>query len=145
MQIKDQVIGGYWRREWHWPRTVRAGLRATGARGIVVADLDEAGATHVAQQIGGLAVRTDVSKADDLKRLVAAATEKFGPIDLFCSNAGIETGGGIDAAEDLWQKIWSRERDVARLRRTGRVARDARARQRVPCCKPPRPPGCSRS
>ncbi len=79
---------------------------AEGARGVVVADLDAVAASGVAREIGGLAVRTDVSVPADLQALVAAAEQKFGTIDLFCSNAGIETGGGLDAPDEAWQRIW---------------------------------------
>ena len=41
------------------------------------------------------------------RRCVAQVTQRFGQIDLFCSNAGIETGGGIDAPDEAWQRIWS--------------------------------------
>ncbi len=79
---------------------------AEGARGVVVADLDGASAGHVADSIGGLAVTVDVGKEADVRQLVAAAEEKFGPIDLFCSNAGIALGGGVEAPNSDWQKIW---------------------------------------
>jgi len=105
MQIKDQVVvvtGGA-----HGiGRAMCRRFAAEGARGVVVADLDGAAAGEVAQEIGGLAVRTDVSVATDLQMLVAKAEQKFGPVDLFCSNAGIETGGSIDAPDDAWQRIW---------------------------------------
>ena len=42
----------------------------------------------------------------DIQRLVAEATNTFGPIDLFCSNAGIALGGGVDAPDAVWQQIW---------------------------------------
>ncbi len=79
---------------------------AEGARGVVVADRDAAGAKQVADEIGGLAVAGDVGREADVRRLVDAAVEKFGPIDLFCSNAGIATGGSVDAPDSEWQKIW---------------------------------------
>ncbi|HEY2894096.1 MAG TPA: SDR family oxidoreductase, partial [Pirellulales bacterium] len=41
-----------------------------------------------------------------IQRLVAEAIKKYGPIDLFCSNAGIATGGGVEAPDSDWQKIW---------------------------------------
>lgn len=105
MQIKDQVIvvtgGGN-----GIGRALCRRFAAEGAKGIVVADLDDAAAREVAGEIGGLAVRTDVSVPGELVSLVEQATKKFGPIDLFCSNAGIETGGGIDAPDEAWQRIW---------------------------------------
>jgi NAD(P)-dependent dehydrogenase (short-subunit alcohol dehydrogenase family) len=77
-----------------------------GARGVVVADRDAAGAAHVAKEIGGLAVPTDVSIEAEVKRLAERATQAFGQIDLFCCNAGIAVDGGIEATDDEWQRIW---------------------------------------
>src|SRR4051812_38510730 len=79
---------------------------AEGARGVVVADLDLEAAREVAARVNGLAVQVDVSREKDIQRLVAAATERFGAIDLFCSNAGIALGGGPDAPDRDWQRIW---------------------------------------
>jgi NAD(P)-dependent dehydrogenase (short-subunit alcohol dehydrogenase family) len=78
-----------------------------GARGIVVADIDATHAQEAAEEIGALPVVCDVSKEADIKRLVDVATEHFGQIDLFCSNAGIAIGGGVEAPDSEWQKIWN--------------------------------------
>jgi len=80
---------------------------AEGARGVVVADLDAAGAERVAKEIGGLAVPTDVSVEAGLLQLVERATTAFGQIDLFCSNAGIGLGGGVEAPDHDWQRSWN--------------------------------------
>ena len=77
-----------------------------GASGIVVADVDEQGASEVAREINGLAVHCDVSDERQIKNLVAEATAKYGPIDLFCSNAGITTPAGIDFPNEGWQRLW---------------------------------------
>jgi NAD(P)-dependent dehydrogenase (short-subunit alcohol dehydrogenase family) len=77
-----------------------------GARGIVVADLDNQRASTLAQEIGGIAVATDVSVEADIANLVNRATETYGAIDLFCSNAGIGTPGGADEPNEVWQRIW---------------------------------------
>jgi NAD(P)-dependent dehydrogenase (short-subunit alcohol dehydrogenase family) len=79
---------------------------AEGARGVVVADVDSAGAERVAHEIGGLAVRTDVSREGDIINLVERATAAFGAIDLFCSNAGIAMEGGVETRDSDWQRIW---------------------------------------
>jgi NAD(P)-dependent dehydrogenase (short-subunit alcohol dehydrogenase family) len=79
---------------------------AEGARGVVVADLDETAAASVAGEINGLAVATDVSVEADVIHLVARATERYGDIDLFCSNAGIGIDGGADVSDSDWQRIW---------------------------------------
>jgi NAD(P)-dependent dehydrogenase (short-subunit alcohol dehydrogenase family) len=79
---------------------------AEGARGVVVADLDGDAAARVAEEINGLAVATDVSVEADIIRLIESATERFGDIDLFCSNAGIGLDGGADVIDSDWQRIW---------------------------------------
>ncbi len=79
---------------------------AEGASGIVVADCDAAGARAVAEQIGGLAVAVDASNEADIRKLVDETTKTFGRIDLFCSNAGIALGGGPEAPDADWQRIW---------------------------------------
>jgi NAD(P)-dependent dehydrogenase (short-subunit alcohol dehydrogenase family) len=79
---------------------------AEGARGVVVADIDAARARAVADEIGGLAVITNVAVRADLTRLVAEAMTAYGAIDLFCSNAGIAVEGGVDVAASEWQRIW---------------------------------------
>jgi len=79
---------------------------AEGAKGVVVADRDLAGAEAVAKEIGGLAVKTDVSKEADIVALVEKATAAYGPVDVFVSNAGIATGGGVEVPNEKWQLIW---------------------------------------
>ena len=79
---------------------------AEGARGVVVADVDAAGATTVAEEIRGLAVRADVSREDDVIELIKRATAAYGAIDLFCSNAGIALEGGVETPDNDWQRIW---------------------------------------
>lgn len=77
-----------------------------GAR-VVVADLESETAQAVAAEIGGLAVQTDVSREADLVKLVEQTNAAYGPIDLFCSNAGIGgPRGGIEATNEAWQQIW---------------------------------------
>jgi NAD(P)-dependent dehydrogenase (short-subunit alcohol dehydrogenase family) len=80
---------------------------AEGARAVVVADVDLAGAESVASEIGGLAVHTDVSQESEIQALIARAREANGPIDLFCSNAGVAgPAGGPEAPDEEWQRIW---------------------------------------
>jgi NAD(P)-dependent dehydrogenase (short-subunit alcohol dehydrogenase family) len=73
---------------------------------VVVADRDPA-AESVAREIGGLAVITDVSVEAAVARLVSGVVERFGRIDLFCSNAGISVRGSLETTSDAeWQRIW---------------------------------------
>lgn len=59
-----------------------------GAR-VVIADLNQDAAQALAKDIGGFAVRTDVSRSEDVKRLASAAAKHFGDIDILVNNAGI--------------------------------------------------------
>lgn len=76
------------------------------AKAVVVADIDGAGARTVASEIGGTAVECDVSREADVERLVKQVETSHGRIDVFCSNAGIAVGGGPEAADRDWQRIW---------------------------------------
>jgi NAD(P)-dependent dehydrogenase (short-subunit alcohol dehydrogenase family) len=77
-----------------------------GAAGVVVADLDEAGAQGVAAEIGGIAIRTDVSDEAQVQALIAQATRRYGRVDILCSNAGLAVGGGLQASNADWQRLW---------------------------------------
>ena len=80
-------------------------FKAEGARAVVVADIDGEGAEKVAAGIGGFAMYTDVAREADIRRLVDETTSRFGPIDLFCSNAGIFLEGGVDVPDENWLRI----------------------------------------
>jgi len=88
-------------------RALARRIEAERAAAVVVADIDGGAAEAVADEIGGVAVRTDVSRESDIRELVARATELHGPIDLFCSNAGVPgPGGGPEAPDDQWRRTW---------------------------------------
>lgn len=79
-------------------------FHAEGARAVVAADLDGAGAEKVAPQ-SGFGMRVDVGCESDIQKLVAETISRYGQIDLFCSNAGIFIPGGIDAPVEDWLKM----------------------------------------
>lgn len=68
-----------------------ARLFAQEGAGVLVADIDGAAAERVAGGIGGAAVplRVDVSRDEDTGRMVAAAVERFGRLDVLVNNAGV--------------------------------------------------------
>ncbi len=85
-------------------------LHAAGAAGVVVADIDTAGAQAVAASLGpnALAVRCDVSKEADIQALVAHTRERFGRVDVYVSNAGIlGQPGGFELDDPLWDAMWA--------------------------------------
>ncbi|MEZ5551938.1 MAG: SDR family oxidoreductase [Pseudomonadales bacterium] len=77
-----------------------------GARKVVVADLDGEGARKVAEGIDGWSMAVDVGSEEQILALIESTESQFGPIDLFCSNAGIGIGRGLDEPVAVWQKIW---------------------------------------
>ncbi len=84
-----------------------------GAAKVVVADIDPDGARAVATPIGGAAFKCDVGKEKDVLHVIEETEHQFGPIALFCSNAGI--GGGFDPlsvnaggnSDEPWQRSWA--------------------------------------
>jgi len=110
VQIKDKVvvvtgaasgIGAALCRRFH----------REGARAVVVADLNGDGARLVSQEIGGIGIQTDVAVESDLIRLVQETENQCGPIDLFCSNAGVSyrdepDGTAASCSNENWQKAW---------------------------------------
>jgi NAD(P)-dependent dehydrogenase (short-subunit alcohol dehydrogenase family) len=76
------------------------------AAAVIVADIDGERARAVADEIGGTSVRCDVSHEADVAQLVHQVEQSHGRIDLFCSNAGIAIGGGPEASDSDWQRIW---------------------------------------
>lgn len=111
MNVKDKVIvitgggngiGAALARRFH----------AEGAKAICVADLDSEGAEKVAAEIGGIAQKCDVSDESQIIALVERVQNELGPIDLFCSNAGIAIGDpapdmmATGASNEAWQKCW---------------------------------------
>jgi NAD(P)-dependent dehydrogenase (short-subunit alcohol dehydrogenase family) len=79
---------------------------AAGARGVAIADLNAERLRTVANEIGALAVPTDVSREADIKALIAATEANFGPIDIFHSNAGISRAGQETASDADWDLNW---------------------------------------
>ncbi len=77
-----------------------------GARCVVVVDIDADGAREVAAEVGGTAMVADVSRSADVARVVEETEARVGPIDLFCSNAGVFVSGGVDLSDDRWEAIW---------------------------------------
>ncbi|MDX1449064.1 MAG: SDR family oxidoreductase [Acidimicrobiia bacterium] len=80
-------------------------FRAEGAK-VLAADIDEEAVQAVAADTGSLARTADVADEGDIRALVDTAEAELGPIDLFCSNAGIGPSGGVDMPDEVWQTIW---------------------------------------
>jgi NAD(P)-dependent dehydrogenase (short-subunit alcohol dehydrogenase family) len=90
-------------------RALARRVAAEGARGVVVADIDGHGARAVAAELGDNAsgIACDVTSEAMVDSLIAHAEETFGPIDVFFANAGVGTGSGLDAPDELWERSWA--------------------------------------
>jgi NAD(P)-dependent dehydrogenase (short-subunit alcohol dehydrogenase family) len=73
-------------------RALSEAFHHAGAAKVVVADLDIAAARTVAASIDGAAFECDVAQENDIRHLIGETERLFGPIALFCSNAGIFAG-----------------------------------------------------
>lgn len=81
-------------------------FRAEGAGGITVADIQADLLDKVADEVDGLAVPCDVCREDQIQALVQTAEAAHGPVDIFCSNAGLIRYGFEDAPDEDWQINW---------------------------------------
>ncbi|KUP97619.1 SDR family oxidoreductase [Thermobifida cellulosilytica] len=79
---------------------------AEGAARVVIADLDGQGAARTAAELGerARAHTLDVTDAAAVAALIEEV-ERDAPIDLWCSNAGVATGGGLGSDAD-WDLTW---------------------------------------
>jgi NAD(P)-dependent dehydrogenase (short-subunit alcohol dehydrogenase family) len=75
-------------------------------RGLIVADLDLAAAEMVASEIGATPLNVDVADPNSNDRLIDATEDRFGPVDLFCANAGIGFAGDEQTAPERWEFMW---------------------------------------
>ena len=105
MQIKDKVAivtgGGSGIGE-----ALAKRFHDEGASGVVVVDRDGSNAERVAQTIGATAVELDVTDESGIVDLVNQTVKDHGTLDIFVSNAGYVTQGGVEAANDEIQRMW---------------------------------------
>lgn len=82
---------------------------AEGAK-LVIADLDGDRAALAAQELGGSGFSCDVRREVQVRALVDHAIERFGAVDLFCSNAGVMVqdpdGSAFGADDEAWRLSW---------------------------------------
>jgi NAD(P)-dependent dehydrogenase (short-subunit alcohol dehydrogenase family) len=80
-----------------------------GPRTIVLADVDGAAAQAVVDELepgfDTVVVEADLGTEAGNVEVVQAA-EEYGPIDLLCLNAGIAVGGGVEAPDEDWYRIF---------------------------------------
>jgi NAD(P)-dependent dehydrogenase (short-subunit alcohol dehydrogenase family) len=84
---------------------------AQGARAVVTADIDGAEAERVAADLEASgttsrAFAVDVADEAQVVGLIDRTEDEFGPIDLFCANAGIIAIGGVEQPDSVWERMW---------------------------------------
>jgi NAD(P)-dependent dehydrogenase (short-subunit alcohol dehydrogenase family) len=79
---------------------------AEGAE-VAVVDRDGAAARAVAAGVGEsvLAAGLDAADEDAVRGFVALVEQRLGPIDVWCSNAGVALGAGLSGDDD-WETSW---------------------------------------
>jgi NAD(P)-dependent dehydrogenase (short-subunit alcohol dehydrogenase family) len=87
-------------------------FKAEGARAIALADIDAGKIAAVSKEIGALGFACDVSREQDIQRMVRETEMAMGPIDLFCSNAGIgladpDSNNAASASNADFERSWS--------------------------------------
>jgi NAD(P)-dependent dehydrogenase (short-subunit alcohol dehydrogenase family) len=104
MELADRVVvtggaGGI-------GRALAEAFAAAGAKGVVVADTNGEWANRVAEGIGGIGVTCDVGDPAQIQALVATAEDAYGPVDVFCSNAGYSDAapGDLSGSVDDYQR-----------------------------------------
>ena len=81
---------------------------AEGARAVVLADRDGAGAAAMAEGIGGnvRGVRCDAADGAEVGTLIDSVESRDGHVDLYCSNAGIARASSEQSSDDEWNEVW---------------------------------------
>src|SRR5262249_15112365 len=80
-------------------------LAADGAR-LVLADLDGDGAAKLAAELDGVAVQADVTRSDDVTRMIETPYQRWGRLDVLFNNAGvIRVQPLLEVSEAEWDRV----------------------------------------
>jgi NAD(P)-dependent dehydrogenase (short-subunit alcohol dehydrogenase family) len=91
-------------------RATAGSLAREGARVVVCArraDVLERAAGEIAEDTGAeiVPVAADVSRAEDVERVIASTVERFGRLDILVNNAGTSRANPFESVtDDLWQQ-----------------------------------------
>jgi NAD(P)-dependent dehydrogenase (short-subunit alcohol dehydrogenase family) len=86
-------------------RALASRLAAEGCR-VAIVDLDGDAVEATAATVpGAIGVAADVGSVDGVRSVVGEVESRLGPIDIYCSNAGIATGAGL-GDDEAWAAGW---------------------------------------
>ena len=105
MDLKDKIIvitggaGGI-------GKALAVRFLAEACQQVVVVDINSQLVDATATELGCVKITADVSNNDDMKRVIDDVERNIGPIDLFCSNAGVGAAPSLDSPDSEWQLSW---------------------------------------
>ena len=80
-------------------------LAADGAK-LVLADLDGAGVEKLAAELGQVAVKADVTRGEDIERMLEEAYRRWGRLDVLFNNAGvIRVQPMLEVTGEEWDRV----------------------------------------
>jgi NAD(P)-dependent dehydrogenase (short-subunit alcohol dehydrogenase family) len=86
-------------------RALAGALSARGSR-LALIDLEQGAAETAASELpGAIGLAADVGDRAAVSAMVSEVESRLGPIEIYCSNAGIATGRGL-ADEAAWEASW---------------------------------------
>ena len=80
---------------------------AEGAK-VVIVDLNEEVGTKVAEELGGIYVKANVTSEEDVQRMYKVAFDTYGRIDIAFNNAGIsppDDDSILTTGIDAWRRV----------------------------------------
>jgi meso-butanediol dehydrogenase/(S,S)-butanediol dehydrogenase/diacetyl reductase len=83
-------------------------LAGDGAQQLL-ADIDGAGVERLAAELGQAAIRADVTRAEDIERMVAESYRRWGRLDVLFNNAGVVR---VQPLLEVTREEWDRVMDV---------------------------------
>ncbi len=89
-------------------RSIALELTEAGAK-VAVSSRTRSEVEATAEEIGGLAIEADVSRLEDVERMVIQTEAQLGPIDLLVANAGVmisEPDGGWAVEPEAWWHVF---------------------------------------
>jgi NAD(P)-dependent dehydrogenase (short-subunit alcohol dehydrogenase family) len=105
VELKDKVIvvtgaaGGI-------GRALARRFLKEGPKAVVIVDINAELVTTTAEELGCVAMSADVTNEDEMLRVINDTERDIGPIDLFCSNAGVAAGPSEQSPDSEWQFSW---------------------------------------
>ena len=86
-------------------QALAAGLTEEGCR-VAVVDLEAGRAEEAASRLeGAIGLSADVGDQAAVATMLEAAERRLGPVDIYCSNAGVASGEGL-GDDEAWDRSW---------------------------------------